>query len=55
MLKKMKLAGKNALFHYRIQISISSNLITGFATGTAFCLRALPMVKPLEILMSPEI
>lgn len=50
----MKLAGKNALFHFRQCIDISSDLLIGLATGTAICLRALPLMKPLKIIFTPE-
>jgi hypothetical protein len=49
LIKKMKLYCKNALFGLRIHIIIAGNVITGIATGTAMCLRALPIPMPLQI------
>jgi hypothetical protein len=45
----MKLFCKNAVFGLRINIMISDDIITGIATGTAVCLRALPFPMPLNI------
>ena len=45
----MKLYAKNALFSLRLHISISDDIITGIASGTAICLRALPIPVPLKI------
>ena len=45
----MKLFSKNALFNLRINIMIGSDCIIGIATGTAVCLRALPLPSPLKI------
>ena len=52
LLNKLKLAGKNALFCYRTSIKVNSTSITGLATGTAVCLQALPLPKPVKILAS---
>ena len=49
LIKKMKLYAKNALFSLRLHISISDDIITGIASGTAICLRALPIPVPLKI------
>lgn len=49
LLTKLKLTGKNALFCYRTSIKVNSNTITGLATGTAICLKALPLSKPIKI------
>lgn len=49
LLTKMRLAGKNALFSYRAKVNINHDSITGIATGTALCLRALPLPKPIKI------
>lgn len=43
----MKLIGANAVFCFKTQIDIGGTQIVGIATGTAFCLRALPIPKPL--------
>lgn len=53
LLTKLKLAGKNALFCYRTSIKINSDSITGLATGTAVCLQALPLCKPIKIVPNP--
>lgn len=53
LLTKLKLAGKNALFCYRTSIQVNSTSITGLATGTAVCLQALPLSKPIKIVPSP--
>ncbi len=45
----MKLLGKNAIFSLRINIMIGEDVIIGVATGTALCLRALPLPSPLKI------
>jgi hypothetical protein len=45
----MKLMCKNAIFSLRIHIIIGETTITGIATGTALCLRALPIPNPLKI------
>ena len=52
LLMKLRMSGKNALFCYRTSIKINGNSITGIATGTAVCLRALPISKPLKIVPS---
>ncbi len=49
LIKKMKLIGKNALFCLRINIMMGEDVIIGTATGTALCLRALPLPSPLKI------
>ena len=49
LIKKMKMYGKNALFSLRFNIIISEDTIVGVATGTALCLRALPIPGPLKI------
>lgn len=49
---KLKLAGKNALFCYRTSIKVNANSITGVACGTAVCLQALPLSKPIKIVRS---
>lgn len=45
----MKLYCKNALFSLRISIIIAGDIITGIASGTAMCLKALPIPMPLQI------
>ena len=52
LLMKLRMFGKNALFCYRTSFSISANTITGIATGTSVCLRALPISKPIKIVTS---
>ena len=49
LIKKMKLYSKNALFSLRLHIIISEDIITGIASGTALCLKALPIPFPLKI------
>ena len=49
LVSKMKLFGKNALFSLRRTINVANNVITGLATATAICLRALPLPRPLKI------
>ena len=55
LIKKMKFLCKNALFSLRISIVISDDIITGIASGTALCLRALPIPMPLKILKNPKL
>ena len=55
LLTKMRLAGKNALFSYRAKIKINHDSITGIARGTALCLRALPLPKPIKIVPNPHL
>ena len=43
----MKLYCKNALFSLRVSIIIAGDIITGIASGTAMCLKALPIPMPL--------
>ena len=38
----MKLFCKNALFGLKVKIIIADDIITGTATGTGVCLKALP-------------
>lgn len=52
-MNKLKLAGKNALFCYKTSIKVNANSITGLACGTAVCLQALPLAKPIKIVSSP--
>ena len=52
---KLKLAGKNALFCYRTSIKVNATSITGLATGTAVCLQALPLSKPIKIVPSQHL
>lgn len=49
LIKKMKLYCKNALFSLRVSIIIAGDIITGIASGTAMCLKALPIPMPLQI------
>lgn len=55
LIKKMKLFSKNAIFSLRINIMVSDESITGIATGTAVCLRALPIPTPLKIQKNLEL
>ena len=45
----MKLYCKNAIFSLRVSIIIAGDIITGIASGTAVCLKALPIPLPLQI------
>jgi len=45
----MKLYCKNSLFSLKVSIIISGDIITGIASGTAMCLKALPIPMPLQI------
>jgi hypothetical protein len=47
LIKKMKLYCKNAIFSLRVSIIIAGDIITGIASGTAVCLKALPIPMPL--------
>lgn len=49
----MKFLCKNAIFGLRIHIIVAEDTITGIATGTTLCLRALPLPAPLKILTNP--
>ena len=49
MMTKLKLHGMNAIFCLQISINISDQIIAGVASGTAVCLRALPIPKPLKV------
>lgn len=55
LIKKMKLFCKNAIFGVKIKIIISDDIITGTATGTAVCLKALPIPMPLKIVHNPKL
>ena len=55
LLLKLRMSGKNAIFCYRTSFKINGNLITGITTGTAVCLRALPISKPIKIVPSPHL
>lgn len=50
----MKLLSKNAIFNLRINIIISDDVVVGIASGTAVCLKALPMPMPLKISNNPK-
>jgi len=49
LIKRMKFLCKNSIFGLRISIVVAQDTITGIATGTALCLRALPLPAPLKI------
>lgn len=51
----MKVLCKNALFGLKIKINISDDIITGTASGTAMCLKALPIPMPLKIVQNPKL
>jgi hypothetical protein len=55
IIKKMKLLCKNALFALKVNIMISDDIIIGVATGTAMCLKALPIPMPLRIFKNPKL
>jgi hypothetical protein len=50
----MKYLCKNAIFGIRINITLSNGAMTGIATGTTVCLRALPLPAPLKIRINPR-
>ena len=55
LITKLRIAGMNALFCLRIHIEIGPNAILGTATGTGVCLRALPLSKPLKIVLNDKL
>eukprot|EP00047_Mylnosiga_fluctuans_P022644 m.123782 g.123782 ORF g.123782 m.123782 type:complete len:930 (+) comp9335_c0_seq5:57-2846(+) len=50
LINKMKLRGANALFDFRVQVSVSDLLTVAVATGTAVHLAALPLPPQLQAL-----
>jgi hypothetical protein len=54
LIKKMKFLCKNAIFGLRLHIIVAEDTITGIATGTTVCLRALPLPSPLKINTKPQ-
>ena len=50
LIGKLKLRGLNALFCFRMQISVGENMIVGVGTGTGLCLAALPVPPPMQFL-----
>lgn len=54
LINKMKLFCKNSLFSLKINIVITDSVIAATASGTALCLKALPLPMPLKIIKSPK-
>jgi len=55
LLQKMKMMSMNSIFGLRIKLLVAADTIIGVATGTAMCLRALPLPLPLQIKKNPQL